>query len=88
MTLYPNLTLECSLILSIPKNVFFDRMATFLPVCNHDLPICFKRFSLKCVFTTGVEKFELLAKQAGNDDPFYMKAFSRGKVILISFILF
>eukprot|EP00088_Acartia_fossae_P039683 TRINITY_DN412_c0_g3_i1.p1 TRINITY_DN412_c0_g3~~TRINITY_DN412_c0_g3_i1.p1 ORF type:complete len:133 (-),score=41.85 TRINITY_DN412_c0_g3_i1:159-557(-) len=28
---------------------------------------------------TGVEKFELLAKEAGNDDPFFMKAVSRGK---------
>merc|ERR1711981_1017664 len=28
---------------------------------------------------TGLEKYELLAKQAGNDDPFFMKVRSRGK---------
>jgi len=27
---------------------------------------------------TGLEKYELLAKQAGNDDPFFLKATSRG----------
>ena len=26
----------------------------------------------------GVEKYELLAKQAGNDDPFFLKSYSRG----------
>jgi len=29
---------------------------------------------------TGLEKYELLAKQAGNEDPFFLKAVSRGKV--------
>lgn len=29
---------------------------------------------------TGLEKYELLAKQAGNDDPFFLKAIKRGKV--------
>merc|ERR1712198_621278 len=28
---------------------------------------------------TGLEKYELLAKQAGNDDPFFLKAVKRGK---------
>ena len=28
---------------------------------------------------TGVEKYELLAREAGNDDPFYLKSFSRGE---------
>ena len=28
---------------------------------------------------TGIEKFELMAKRAGNDDPFFLKARSRGK---------
>ena len=28
---------------------------------------------------TGIEKFELMAKKAGNDDPFFLKARSRGK---------
>lgn len=27
---------------------------------------------------TGVEKFELLAKQSGNDDPFFLKSTERG----------
>ncbi|XP_023326411.1 cytochrome c oxidase subunit 5B, mitochondrial [Eurytemora carolleeae] len=27
---------------------------------------------------TGLEKYELLAKQAGNDDPFFLKACARG----------
>ena len=29
---------------------------------------------------TGLEKYELLAKQAGNLDPFFLKAVQRGKV--------
>merc|ERR1719430_521354 len=28
---------------------------------------------------TGLEKYELLAKQAGNNDPFFLKAITRGK---------
>jgi len=28
---------------------------------------------------TGLEKYELLAKQAGNEDPFFLKAVKRGK---------
>merc|ERR1719357_2411571 len=28
---------------------------------------------------TGLEKYELLAKQAGNEDPFFLKAITRGK---------
>nr|ALS04667.1 mitochondrial cytochrome c oxidase subunit 5B precursor [Pseudodiaptomus poplesia] len=27
---------------------------------------------------TGLEKYELLAKQAGNEDPFFLKSFARG----------
>ena len=30
---------------------------------------------------TGLEKYELLAKQAGNEDPFFLKAVVRAKVI-------
>ena len=29
---------------------------------------------------TGLEKYELLAKQAGNEDPFFLKAVQRTKV--------
>ena len=32
----------------------------------------------------GLEKYELLAKQAGNEDPFFLKAVKRGKVGLLS----
>merc|ERR1712126_799671 len=28
---------------------------------------------------TGLEKYELLAKQAGNEDPFFLRAINRGK---------
>ena len=31
---------------------------------------------------TGLEKYELLAKQAGNEDPFFLKAVQRTKVRL------
>ena len=30
--------------------------------------------------STGLEKYELLAKQAGNEDPFFLKAVKRAKV--------
>ena len=30
---------------------------------------------------TGLEKYELLAKQAGNEDPFFLKAVVRAKVM-------
>ena len=33
-------------------------------------------------FHSGLEKYELLAKQAGNEDPFFLKAVQRGKVSL------
>jgi hypothetical protein len=38
----------------------------------------------------GVEKYELLAKQAGNEDPFFLKSFTRGLVskFLSSLLLF
>ena len=32
---------------------------------------------------TGLEKYELLAKQAGNEDPFFLKAVGRAKVLKI-----
>ena len=32
---------------------------------------------------TGLEKYELLAKQAGNLDPFFLKAIARGKVSVL-----
>ena len=31
-------------------------------------------------FLLGLEKYELLAKQAGNEDPFFLKAVQRGEV--------
>jgi hypothetical protein len=38
----------------------------------------------------GVEKYELLAKQAGNEDPFFLKSFTRGLVsnLFSSLLLF
>jgi hypothetical protein len=36
----------------------------------------------------GVEKYELLAKQAGNEDPFFLKSFTRGLVSFSSFLYF
>ena len=32
----------------------------------------------------GLEKYELLAKLAGNEDPFFLRAVTRGKVLVTS----
>ena len=52
---------------------------------NWDLYINLSSIVLS-VCLLGVEKYELLAKQAGNDDPFFLKSYSRGAVSTFLFI--
>nr|ALS05065.1 mitochondrial cytochrome c oxidase subunit 5B precursor [Centropages tenuiremis] len=53
-------------------------------VSRRDFHLCAPVMSKKTMpdpidHATGLEKYELLAKQAGNDDPFFLKAVKRGK---------